>query len=131
MKIIKNRLVQVMLVLILLIGIGFILSYDTKPVTASDNVDRGEYLTKIKEIETRLTELSDEIITLKEENTQLKINLENANNKISTLENNKDLSNLKTRVTKIETRENYLYSEGRKASVPLHAISRYILDNLR
>ena len=84
-------------------------SYDTKPVTASDNVDRGEYLTKIEEIETRLTELSDELITLKEENTQLKTNLETANNKISTLENNKDLSNLKTRVTKIETREDVLY----------------------
>ena len=39
MKIIKNRLVQVMLVLILLIGIGFILSYDTKTAMASDNVE--------------------------------------------------------------------------------------------
>lgn len=133
MKFLKNRIIQITVVLILLIGIGFIINYNTKPVVASDDVGRGEYLTKIEEIETKLKTFETKITALEKENSQLKINLEGANKKISALENNQDLLKLSGKVDKIESWQNKLHELFTQTPAPMsmNYIRWQELDNFK
>ena len=129
MKIIKNRITQIVIALILITGIGFTINHFTKPVLADNKVDMEVFNNKMKELEEKIsnleTELNAKIKSLETENEALK-------EKIGILETNNNISKLENRVSKIEARENYLYETGENGRLPsLYTISKYINENLK
>jgi chromosome segregation ATPase len=106
MKIIKNRTIQIISAIALVVGAIVTFTYLTKPVMASDELTKGEYNLKMEEIEKQFTELKERIDLLEDENKELKaniINLTDELNKETNKTNNleKNIKANQTQITKL------------------------------
>lgn len=116
MKIIKNRITQIIMVLLLITGIGFAIIYNNKPVLAGDQVSMEVFNNKMKEVENKITTLEDnlnlKIENLENENKELKIEIEK-------LKDNKELLKISGRVNKIESWQSKFHEIFTKSPFPM------------
>lgn len=94
MKILKNRIFQIISIAVFIIAISFIVYSSTRPVLADDKVDMGLFNTKIAELQeqidklnTTIEEQNNEINTLKDENISLNNEIKDNSDTIKELEN--------------------------------------------
>lgn len=139
MKFLKNKIVQTLsaITLIVIIGVVVYISSDTK-VKADDTVTMQYVNDSIKELQTQIDTLNT---TIGEQKTQIEnLILENTDlkakvDKINYEEINKEITTINSKISKINAREDYLYdkSSGNSGHVPVNLIliSNYINDNLK
>lgn len=141
-KIISNRILQVTCLTIFVAVIGVLVYRSAGTVRADDNVNMKIYNERKKEVDTTLKELEEKISMLEEKTktiATLQDDLLNANEKIKSLEtqlatNEKNINTTTNRVNKIETREDYLYSEIYRTGAnqqPIHNAVKHIINNLK
>lgn len=87
MKILKNRIFQIISITVFIIAISFIVYSSTRPVYADDTVDMGYFNTKIAELQEQIDSLTTEINTLKDENISLNNEIKDNSDTIKELEN--------------------------------------------
>lgn len=111
MKIIKNRIIQILAVMILLVVGVFSVNHFASPVMASDELTKGEFNAKMKEIENEFAELKAIIEEQQNEIDNLKTEINN---------NEDTIKDLKTTINKYEkdiTKLNKWYDKNKKLYV--------------
>ena len=116
MKIINNRITQIVIALVLIIGIGFAIIYSNNQVLADDQVSMEVFNNKIKELENKMTILENDlnlkIENIENENKELKIEIEK-------LKDNKELLKINGRVNKIESWQSKFHEIFTKSPFPM------------
>lgn len=139
MKFLKNKVVQILSVIMLIAIIG-VITYSLSDINfkADDTVTMkyvndkfGELQTQINTLNTTIEEQKTQINTLKSTNEDLKVKIDKLNYAEDIKGINNSITTINSKISKINAREDYFYEKGAYPNSYLPSLLKYINENLK